>query len=199
MVRPSAERSRWSTRAPPSSPSEAAAMVWEPDARAYSQLMVTGEGDSGMGSARLEQTFQRLLVLRWRREADAMPRCLGLSLEGSAEHPDGRPLLLAVRECARRAVRTLVVDRTWGAEAIDALPAGDELRVTYADFHREQGWRVTVVAHLLPSNSLPFTGRWHRLAAKCRHVCGKKYCRNWPAKELSSGGPKNSQKPTEIV
>lgn len=146
MVRPSAKRSKWSTRATPSRANEAAAMVWEPDARAYNQVMVPGADDSSTGAAKLEQLFQRLVVLRWRREADAMSRCLGLSLEGSAEHPDGRPLLEAVRDGARRAARVIVVDRSYGAEAIDALPTGDELRVTYADFHREQGWRITVIA-----------------------------------------------------
>lgn len=148
MVRPSAKRSKWSTRATPKHANEAAAMVWEPDARAYNQIMVPGANSAGpANSATLEQLFQRLVVLRWRREADAMPRCLGLSLEGSEDHPDGRPLLQAVRNCARRAARVIVVDRSYGAEAIDVLPPGDDLHVTYADFHREQGWRITVIAN----------------------------------------------------
>ena len=77
-----------------------------------------------------------------------MRRCLGLSLEAGLHHPNGRNMASTHQEAAERALRVLVIDHVFGAEAIDDLNAEQNerrLRVTLADYDRTTGWRHTLL------------------------------------------------------
>ncbi len=122
----------------------------------------------------LDQLFQELVIRRWRGEADALPRVLGRSLDASPAHRLGRKMLRAHAEAAEHALRVIVVDPVFGAEVVDKLnqdsgrlselrerwdtelaPTGAnapslDLDVTFADYHRPTGWRITVLAKHQP-------------------------------------------------
>ena len=155
LVRPSLGRTTWAAKALPEAAAEAEAMAWEPESGSWTQVKVPGcrtdslasESGSLPDADAIERVFQRLLVLRWRREADNSPRCLGHSLEASPDHACGSVLHAAIERCAELATRVIVVDPIYGAEAIDAGDTTDSnLSVSYADFHRDTGWRITVLA-----------------------------------------------------
>jgi len=141
LVRPSHGRIEWTTRSNDDLQESERAMAWDHDARAWSRPMVAS-GDS----AALERTFQQLVVLRRRRDEDQLPRCFVQTLSAGV-------LGDTVNACARRAARAIVVDRVYGAEDLDARVM-EGLQVTYADFDRKTGWRITVVgAHSLDAET----------------------------------------------
>ncbi|MBK6534812.1 MAG: hypothetical protein IPF99_36325 [Deltaproteobacteria bacterium] len=132
LVRPSHRHIAWTTRSNHNLQESERAMAWDHDALAWSRPMVASSD-----SAALERTFQQLVVLRKRRDEDQLPRCFVQTLSAGT-------LGDTVDACARRAARAIVVDRVYGAEDLDAK-ARDGLQVTYADFDRKTGWRITVV------------------------------------------------------
>lgn len=141
LVRPSHGQTEWTTRSYPDTGESDAAMAWDDDARAWNRPMV-----SSAVNAKLERLFQRLVVLRKRRDEDALERCFAQTLAAGEDHAVGKRILTAVQRCTSRSARAIVVDRVYGAEALTVGVTDSEQRVTYADFDRKSGWRVTVVA-----------------------------------------------------
>ena len=155
LVRPWALRARWVVRqAPAKDSSLSTAMTWDPISQSWSALQLT-EGNS------LEQVFQELVIRRWRGEADTLRRALGQSLEAHDAHPLGKHMLEVHARAAEGALRVLIADPVFGAEAIDAVDSYQQagLRVTMADYHRRTGWRITLLAKHDPNRECEATIR----------------------------------------
>ncbi len=111
------------------------AMCWDPVTLGWDRRLSSG-------TTKAEKCFDTLVVRRLRGESDQKPRVLGLSLEADPEHPAGRAILATIKKAACNTGRVVVCDTVWGPEAV----ASTGLAVTYADFHRPTGWRITVLA-----------------------------------------------------
>jgi len=151
FVRPWERKTHWVVRkCPEESESTGTAMLWNPQMRAWSATTISGEFPE-------EHGFHNLVIRRKRGEPDNMKRALGLALDAGVDHRFGKEMHDAIEAAAARCLRVLIMDRVFGPEAIDARRCSPDtdggggshcpLRVTYADYHRKSGWRLTLLAH----------------------------------------------------
>ncbi|GEM_PF-5481309 len=169
LVRPWSKRAKWSVRVAREEQSAVSAMAWDAISQSWSSLKVEepSEDRPSPGAIEegelpaygdLEQVFQELVIRHWRGEADTLPRILGLTLDASGAHGLGQEMLETHLAMADDALRVVIADPVFGAEALDDLnvPAdadlqAEDLNVTLADYHRKTGWRVTVIGKHKPA------------------------------------------------
>jgi hypothetical protein len=173
LVRPWQREAEWVVRDGEAGTKTPRSMVWDEaaqswDAREAPSPDANADGDHDVSELVdfIEQRYQELLIRQWRGEADGLRRILGRSLEASPVRPQGFEMKQAYEQAAEESLRVVVADAIFGAEAVDdidydATPLSDdsddehseELRVTYADYHRNEDgpdWRITVLGSRVP-------------------------------------------------
>ena len=142
FVRPCSRKAAWVVRVAQEGDEGAGLARWDADARAWDQVRCSGSDE-------LARRFDALVVRRWRGEEDGVVRVLGRCLETAATRDasvGGASFASTLEDAAKSSLRVVIADPLWGPEPLVFSPDPGALQVTYADFHRPSGWRVTVVA-----------------------------------------------------